>query len=175
MDETEMRALIAETLDMQARNIEFDGDDVPPARLNQPARAGDVERLESHFERCGARLPPSLRRFFSISDGVEGYMKIEELSLRSTRAIVESHASDDQWSDFAPLHELVIGSGVTSAFIGLDKTRPHADGEYPLVMVDPNGSRSELADFESFLLEQHEIQKNVLDANLADRDALKSD
>lgn len=176
MNDAEMKAMLEETLSSQGRNATYDESPEPHATLQQPVSAEDLAKLETHCERIGITLPPSFRQFLQISDGVPGYMQLENMSLRSAREIVESSKPDEeQWGEYDPLHKFVIVSGDTTEFIAFDERSIDAAGEPAVVWVGLRGDETTYADFEDLLWSQQQFQKDVLEANEADRANLRDD
>jgi hypothetical protein len=164
-----MKEILELTLAIQSKNANYEGNKIPGAHLASPVTEVDLLKLKRHLARLEANIPPSFIQFLSITDGIEGYMQLQSLSLRSAKEIVESQQSDCQWDDFAPLHEFVIASGDTGAFIAFDRSRASPSGEMPVVWIDESGNRTEFSDFYKFLQEQLQFQKDVLAMNEADR------
>jgi hypothetical protein len=175
MTDAQMRSMLESTLALQSKNAHFRKKKRPDAKLAQPASASALARLEQHIARLGIVVPPSFVQFLRISDGIDDYMQIQRLSLRSAKQIVDSRESDEEWDDFAPLHEFVIGSGDAGDFIAFDRSRVDSSGEMQVAWIDGSGDRTDFADFPKFLEEQHQFQTDVLAANEADRANLPAD
>ncbi len=176
MNDAEMKTMLEETLDAQRRSAAYRPSPPPGATLRPPVSAEDLERLERHCAHTGIPLPPSFRRFLRISDGVPGYMQLEGMSLRSARDIVDSAAADEEeWDEYDPLHKFVIVSGDTTEFIAFDGRSIDAEGEPAVVWVGLRGDETSYANFEDLLWSQHRFQKDVLEAEEADRAKLPDD
>jgi hypothetical protein len=171
-----MKAVLEETLRAQARSASHRKSPPPGATLQTPVSAEDLGLLERHCKRIGVPLPPSFRRFLLISDGVPGYMQLEGMSLRSSRDIVDSAGPDEaEWDEYDPLHKFVIVSGNTTEFIAFDERSIDAAGEPAIVWVGLRGDETTYANFEDLLWSQHRFQKDVLEAEEADRANLPDD
>lgn len=176
MTDADLKALLETTLSVQCRNAAFRTRRLPDGQLRAPVPDQELATLEQHVSRLGVSLPPTFKQFLRITNGVEGYMQYQRLSLRSAQQIVDAQESDElQWEDFAPLHELVIGSGETSDFIAFDHSRADPQGEMPVVVVDGSGGQTEFTDLEEFVRFQLKFQQDVLQSNEADRKNLPAD
>ena len=175
MTRTELRAVIEETLSIQEKNAAYRRRRPPAATMRPPVSDTDLAALEALLAERGLALPPSFRTLLLVSDGVPNYMQAHRLSLRGAREIVASSESDEEWDDFEPLHKFVFASGQTGDFVAFDGSAPASSGELPVVLVDSDGSRTRYADLPEFLLEQLDVQRNVLETNLANRAGLPDD
>ena len=175
MTNNQMKEILEATLALQSKNAIYQKEQLLDAHLASSVSETDLFLLKQHVARLGVNVPPSFIQFLLITDGIEDYMQLQSLSLRSAKQIVESQHSDGQWDDFAPLHEFVIASGDTSAFIAFDRSRVNPMGEMSVVWIDGTGSPTEFADFFNFLREQLQFQKDVLTVNEADRKNLPED
>jgi hypothetical protein len=176
MTDQEMREILETTLATQSKNARFQKRQVDAARLSGPVSPVDFARLERYAARHGTQVPPSFAQFLRITDGIEDYCQVAALSIRSAARVMESREIDDEWKDFAPLHEFVIASGdYSSDFIAFDRDHPQATGELPVVWIDGRGDRTEFPDFVAFLREQLRFQVDVLATNEADRANLPAD
>jgi len=176
VNDEEMKATLEETLSAQSRNAAYRKSPPPDATLQVPVSAEDLALLERHCRRIGIPLPPSLRQFLRISDGIPGYMQLEGMSLRSAREIVDSAESDEgEWDEYDPLHKFVIVSGDTTEFIAFNERANDAAGEPAVVWVGLRGDETTYANLADLLWSQQQFQKDVLEAKEADRANLPDD
>lgn len=183
MTRDEMKAMLEEILETQRENARVRGQQRAATGLAKPATPPEIARLEAHLARIGAKLPPSFRQFLSITNGIDGFMQDENLSMRSALAIEErfagtakGHIADPKaWADFAPLCNFVFASGETAAFVAFDPDTANDDGEMDVVMITEDGGRVEFGTFDEFLEEQLTYQTDVLEAYRADHADLADD
>lgn len=182
MTNDEMKTMLEAILEAQQENARVRAQQRPVAQLAKPASPPELARLEAHLARLGLKLPPSFRQFLSITNGIDGFMQDDSLSMRSTGDIEErfhgkvaGHIADKSaWADFAPLCNFVVASGATSAFVAFDPDTEEG-GEMDVVMVTEDGGRVEFGSFEEFLEEQLTYQTDVLAAYHADHANLADD
>ncbi|CAL8480009.1 SMI1/KNR4 family protein [Caballeronia sp. S22] len=178
MNDAEMKCMLEQTLADQSRNAGYRMKEspAPQALLQAPVSAADLAALEAHCAHIGIAVPPSFRQFLQISDGVPDYMRYVGMSLRSALEIVESAGSDEEeWDEYDPLHKFVIVAGDTAEFIAFDVHSIDTAGEPAVVWVGLRGDETTYANFEDLLWSQQRFQKDVLNANLADRANLPDD
>lgn len=172
MNDEEMRNTLVETLELQSKNAQFRKRRPADAHLSPPVSEEELRALDTHLASQGLSAPPSYRQFLLISNGIADYMQLSRLSLRSARQVVEEYESDEEYEDFAPLHEFVISTGNTSDFLAFDRRTLTSDGEMAVVLVNGRGETTDYANFCTFLSEQRTFQSDVWEVNSADRDNL---
>lgn len=177
MNRAEMKAVLEQTLELQSQNEAFTNlnEQQPDAHLSDPIDMNELSRLTDFMARRGLPLPPSYVQLLHISNGIKDYMQLESLSLRTASELMEPEEDDDEWSDFSPLHEFVIASGNTSAFIAFDRNDVSPAGEMAVVWVDESGGTNRFENLPEFLLSQLAYQRDVLTANQGDRAQLPKD